>query len=182
MDAVDKLNAVVRYVEEARSMPMSASCVVNRAELLELLADLRASLPQSIGQADAVIADRQGVLEAAQREAERVVAEARALQQRLVSEHEVGLRARADAAHIVAAARDEAAAMRQEVDDYVEGRLANFEVVLEKIMAAVHEGREKMHTAARAARGTNRDANRDTAPHTAPDTAPDTAAAGRREG
>ena len=34
--------------------------------------------------------------------------------------------------------------MRAEVDDYVDTKLANFEVVLDKTLSAVHRGREKL--------------------------------------
>ena len=34
--------------------------------------------------------------------------------------------------------------MRQEVDDYVDAKLANFEIVLNKTLAAVQRGREKL--------------------------------------
>jgi hypothetical protein len=35
--------------------------------------------------------------------------------------------------------------MRMEVDDYVDTKLANFEIVLNKTLAAVLRGREKLH-------------------------------------
>ena len=40
--------------------------------------------------------------------------------------------------------------MRGEVDDYVDTKLANFEVVLDKTLAAVHRGREKLQRPLRA--------------------------------
>ncbi len=144
MDAAQRLDELVRLVEEARSMPMSASCVLNRAEVLGLLLDLRASLPQDLGVAAAVLAEREGVLAAAQGEADRVVAEARVLAERLVDEHDLAAAAQVEAARVVAAAHAEAAALREEVDDYVDGRLANFEAVLERIVEAVRAGREQM--------------------------------------
>ena len=43
MDEVHgKLAEITQLVEGARAMPMSASCVVNRADLLALLAELEA--------------------------------------------------------------------------------------------------------------------------------------------
>ena len=48
VDVHEKLDELVEPVEEARSMPMSASAVVNRAELLELLDELRAALPTAL--------------------------------------------------------------------------------------------------------------------------------------
>ena len=37
MDVVENLEAAIAAVEEARSVPLSASCVVNRSEMLQLL-------------------------------------------------------------------------------------------------------------------------------------------------
>ena len=37
MDIHDKLDDLSALVESARAMPMSASCVVNRAQILDLL-------------------------------------------------------------------------------------------------------------------------------------------------
>ena len=45
MDLKAKLDQVVSLVEGARSMPMSASCVVNRAELLGHLDQMRELRP-----------------------------------------------------------------------------------------------------------------------------------------
>ncbi|MDX6222340.1 MAG: hypothetical protein QOD91_1394, partial [Frankiales bacterium] len=41
-------------------------------------------------------------------------------------------------------AREEAAGMRREVDDYVDTKLANFEVVLTRTLGAVERGRDKL--------------------------------------
>jgi hypothetical protein len=45
MDSIDKLASAITLVEEARGVPLSASCVVHRGEMLELLDEARAALP-----------------------------------------------------------------------------------------------------------------------------------------
>jgi hypothetical protein len=54
------------------------------------------------------------------------------------------MQARQQAATLLEDARTEADRLRHEVDDYVDGRLANFEVVLEKIIDAVRRGRGRL--------------------------------------
>ena len=49
MDVHDKLDELSALVEGARAMPMSASCVVNRAQVLDLLDEARGLLPTSLG-------------------------------------------------------------------------------------------------------------------------------------
>jgi hypothetical protein len=144
VDVHDKLDELVAVVENARSMPMSASCVVNRGEVLSLLEELRELLPEEFRHAEMLLSDRESVVDEGRREAERILAAARAEQARLVSETEVLAAAERAAQEVREAAAEEARGMRGEVDDYVDAKLANFEVVLDKTLAAVHRGREKL--------------------------------------
>ena len=59
----------------------------------------------------------------------------------IVSQSEIVRIAELQADQIRTNATDEAASMRAEVDDYVDAKLANFEVVLNKTLNAVHRGR-----------------------------------------
>ena len=61
-----------------------------------------------------------------------------------VSEHEVYRAALAEADVVRAEADAEADRMRRETDDYVDAKLANFEVALHKTLAAVQKGRDKI--------------------------------------
>ena len=144
MDVHDKLDELAAVVENARSMPMSASCVINRGEVLGLLEELRELLPEEFRHAEMLLQDREAVVDEGRREAARVVEVAQAEQARLVSQTEVLLEAHRAAAQVHEAAAEEARGMRGEVDDYVDAKLANFEVVLDKTLAAVHRGREKL--------------------------------------
>ncbi|MEV8550970.1 ATP synthase F0 subunit B [Streptomyces glaucescens] len=144
MDVQKKLDEIVAAVSSARSMPMSASCVVNRAELLSMLEEVRAALPDSLAQAQELIGDREQMVEQARQEAERIIAEAHAQRGSLVSGTEVARRSQAEADRILAEARKEAEEIRAEADDYVDSKLANFEVVLTKTLGSVGRGREKL--------------------------------------
>ena len=144
MDVHDKLDDLSSMVENARAMPMSASCVVNRGHVLDLLDEVRALLPDSLAQADDVLADREDLLAAARGEAEQIILEARGHARELVGEHEIYRAAVAEADAVRADADAEAARMRRETDDYVDAKLANFEVALHKTIAAVQKGRDKI--------------------------------------
>jgi len=144
VDVHEKLDELSRLVEDARSMPMSASCIVNRAELLGVLEELRELLPEEFRHAQLLLDDREAVVEEGRREAQRVIADAEIERDRLTSDTEVAAAAVRQAEQIQVAALEEAQTMRAEVDDYVDSKLANFEVVLDKTMAAVRRGREKL--------------------------------------
>ncbi|CAL9571150.1 cell division initiation protein [Streptomyces sp. enrichment culture] len=144
MDVQKKLDEIVAAVSSARSMPMSASCVVNRAELLSMLEELRAALPDSLAEAQELIGDREHMVERARQEAERIIEQAHAERGSLISDTEVARRSQAEADRILTEARQEAEEIRAEADDYVDSKLANFEVVLTKTLGSVGRGREKL--------------------------------------
>lgn len=144
MDVQKKLDEIVDTVGSARSMPMSASCVINRAELLALLEEVREALPGSLAQAQELIGDREQLVEQARQEAERIIQSAHAERGTLVSGTAVAQRSQDEADRILAEARQEAEEIRAQADDYVDSKLANFEVVLTKTIGSVGRGREKL--------------------------------------
>jgi cell division septum initiation protein DivIVA len=144
VDVQKKLDEIVDAVGSARSMPMSASCVINRAELLAMLEQVREALPGSLAQAQELIGGREQLVEQARQEAERIVESAHAERGSLISDTEIARRSQAEADRILAEARREAGEIRAEADDYVDSKLANFEVVLAKTIGSVDRGREKL--------------------------------------
>ena len=144
MDVDQKLEELSVLVEEAKSVPLSASCMVNRAAVLDLIDDIRDALPSSLSDADQLLAEREAVVAEGRREAERLIAEAREQQMRMLSQHEVYLVAVAESEALRAEAQDDVSRMRRETDDYIDARLATFEITLHKTLAAVERGRDKL--------------------------------------
>ncbi|MEV6790507.1 cell division initiation protein [Streptomyces sp. NPDC051320] len=144
MDVQKKIDEIVDTVGSARSMPMSASCVVNRAVLLAMLEDVRQALPGSLAQAQELIGGREQLVEEARAEAERIIEAAHAQRGSLISDTEVARQSQDEADRLLAEARREADEIRAEADDYVDSKLANFEVVLTKTIGSVDRGREKL--------------------------------------
>lgn len=144
MDVQKKLDEIVDAVGNARSMPMSASCVVNRGELLSLLEEVREALPGSLAQAQELLGGHEQLSEQARQEAERIVAAAHAERSTLISDTVIARTAQEEADRILADARRDAEEVRAEADDYVDSKLANFEVVLNKTIGSVDRGREKL--------------------------------------
>jgi F0F1-type ATP synthase membrane subunit b/b' len=144
MDIHAKLDELTTLIETARAMPMSASCIVNRLEVIERLDDLRKMLPGELTTAQQILDDRGAVIAEGRAEADRIIEEAKAERARLVSKTEIVREATAQAEALVASATSDAARMRLEIDDYVDSKLANFEVVLHKTLQAVEKGRAKI--------------------------------------
>nr|WSW66566.1 cell division initiation protein [Streptomyces sp. NBC_00995] len=144
MDVQKKLDEIVEAVGNARSMPMSASCVVNRAELLAMLEEVREALPGALAQAAQVIGGHEQLVEQARQEAARIIESAHAERASLISGTEIARQSQAEADRILGEARKDAEEVRAEADEYVDSKLANFEVVLTKTIGSVDRGREKL--------------------------------------
>jgi len=144
VDVNAKIDELIEIVESARAMPMSASCVINRAQVLDLLDELKHGLPEEMDRARRVLADRDSVLEEGRREAERLLERSRSERESIIGNTDVSREARGAAERILAEARQEAERMREEAEDWVDQKLANFEVVLTKTIQAVGRGRDKM--------------------------------------
>ena len=131
-------------LDAARSMPLSASVMVNREEFGELLQDAIDGLPEELRQARWLLKERDDVLERAEQEAERIIDVARVRAERMVERTEVVREARRAAEDTVNQAAKVAAQMRLEAEDYVDRKLAAFEVVLDRTMQQVAKGRERL--------------------------------------
>jgi cell division septum initiation protein DivIVA len=144
LDVHAKLAEIRKVVEQARSMPMSASAVVNRGEVLGLLDELGQELERAFTDAHEVLAHRDRVVDDGRRQAERLVEDARNERDKIVSDTEVYKVAKREADDLLERAHLEADGLRKETDDYVDAKLANFEITLERTMEAVKRGRERL--------------------------------------
>ena len=144
MNSIEKLNTAITLVEEARGVPLSASCVVHRGEMLEILDEARSSLPRDLDEAQHILAKRDSLVEEGRLSAETMVASAREEVARMIEQTAIVQSARIEAQRILDDARDIAAEEREEVESYIDGRLATLEVILHKTLEAVARGRERL--------------------------------------
>ena len=144
MDLIERIDELQLLIEEAKGVPMSSSAVINREELLELLAQLKESVPEEVRQARWMSRDRDELLARARKEAERVVTEAAEQRDRLLSRTEIVSAANREAERIVDEGRERAAKLRVEAEDYIDQKLAAFEILLNKTLSTVSRGREQL--------------------------------------
>ncbi len=106
------LEELTDLVTRARAVPMSASAMVNRSEVLDLLQAARDLVPDQIVRADGLLANADSVttqaqsraseiIERAKQDAEDTVSEARDQASRLVSQDAVTIAAKARAQRII---------------------------------------------------------------------------------
>ena len=131
-------------IDAARTMPMSASVLVNREETLELIDEALASMPEELRHARWLLKEREEYLAQARRDAEDIVEAARVHAERMVERTEVAREARRVAQQVISQAEADSRRLRHEAEDYIDQKLAAFEVVLERTMATVVKGREQL--------------------------------------
>jgi hypothetical protein len=146
MDVHDELNHLEATIRGAKAMPMSASCLVSRAEMLEMVGRLRGALPANLDHAKTVLSERDAVLAAGREQAERILQAARAEREVLIDQHDVLVVARERAATLATDARGEAVRLLADADGYVDRKLAEFEVLLGQLGSQVNNGRLRLTT------------------------------------
>lgn len=144
MDIRERLNQATELVEQARAVPLSASCVVHRGDLLGLLDEIRLGLPDALVHAESVLARRDQVIDEGRMAAENLLNAARQEAAELVSQERVVVLAQQEAERILTAANEEAERTKAEAEEYIDGRLATLEVILAKTSDAVQRGRARL--------------------------------------
>ena len=144
MDLMERIDELQLLVEEAKAVPLSTSAVINREEVLELIAQLKKQVPDYSRQARWMTRDRDQLLGRARKEAERIVAEAQSQRERLLARSEIVLSAQEEGQRIIADAHERAAAISLDADEYIDGRLAAFQEWLDRTSTTVGRGREQL--------------------------------------
>lgn len=140
------LDRVTDLIDTARPMPLSTSVVINKEEILDLLAEVRSRLPEELRAARWLLKEREEFLEKVKREGEDLLEEARSQAERMVQRTEVVKAAEQRGRQIVEKAEARSRQMRHEAEDFVDQKLGSFEIALERVQAQVAAGREKLQS------------------------------------
>ena len=144
MDLIERIDELQLLIEEAKAVPLSSSAVINRDEFLELLAQLKETVPEEVRQARWMARDRDELLARARKESERIITEAAEQRDRLLSRTEIVHAAQREAERLIDEAKERCAKMRVEAEDYIDQKLAAFEILLNKTLTVVGRGREQL--------------------------------------
>ncbi len=141
---MEALDALERLVNEARGVPLSASAVIPREDALELFRRIRESLPAEHQQAQEVMNERERILTDAHEKSAFIVEQAREERTRLLARAEVVQAAEQEAQRIVLEARGIAEKLAHDADDYADAKLADVEIIINKLLRTIGRGREQL--------------------------------------
>ena len=125
-------------------MPLSSSPRIDRDEIIELLEEALHRMPEELRQARWMIKERQAFVDKTRREAEELLEAARVQAERMVQRTEVVRAAEARARQLNEAAETDARRLRHETEDFLDQRLASFEILLDKLNRTVQAGRSRL--------------------------------------
>jgi cell division septum initiation protein DivIVA len=127
VDILHLIDRLEELVAEARRMPIGQGVVIDRRRVLELVDQMRSSVPWEVKEAQQVMTRRDDLLEEARREGEGIVARADLEAQAKLDEMEIVQAAQREAQQITRRAEDRAQALLDEAQDQVQARLRQAE-------------------------------------------------------
>lgn len=151
---VELLDALRRMVADAKGVPLSASAIIPRDQALELIDHCLAAAPREVVEAREVLAERSQVLERTRQEADQLLQEARRRVESMISDGEIVRAAETSARRIDLQAREQANTLKRQTEDYIDRRLANFEIILSDLLEQARRGRQRLADSSEPATGT----------------------------
>lgn len=146
MDILHLVDRLEELFNESRSVPFTHSVIVDEDRMLDIIDQMRVSIPEEIKKAQQLLAQRDRILAQAQEEANRTIALAREKGDTMTERDAIVQAAQARGEQIVAQARVEVEATKRDADDYVMVTLSNLEMEMERILGQVRNGIRSLQT------------------------------------
>jgi hypothetical protein len=143
-DIVSILDRLEGLILNAKAIPLSASVMIPRDEVVYLVRLAKENLPAEMAEASWIKKEQEKYLERVQYEANEIMDEARRQAELMVSKQEIVRRAQSYANGISVRAREEASRFRVEAENYADQKLAELEIALSNIARSVKAGRDRL--------------------------------------
>ncbi|MDP3449526.1 MAG: hypothetical protein Q8R87_03015 [Anaerolineaceae bacterium] len=140
MDILHLVDRLEELFNESKPIWFTHSVVVDEDRMLDLIDQMRITIPDEIKKAQQLLAQRDRVLAQAQEEANRTIALAREKSEKLVDKDPTTLAAQVRAEQIINQARQESDQTRRDTDEYVVQTLTAMQIELEKSLNQVKNG------------------------------------------
>lgn len=145
MNTAELIDRLDQAIAQARSVPFSNNCMVDREEMLLLVSMIRDSLPAELKQARWLLDQNRQLIAEARKEAESMIREAESRMASMIDEHEITVQARQQAAQTIEAANHSARQIRTGAIEYAKKRLSDLEKQLSGMLATIQENMKELH-------------------------------------
>ncbi len=140
MDIQHLIDRLEELFNESRGIPLTHSVVIDEDRFLDIIDQMRVSIPEEVKKAQQVLVQRDRILAQAQEEANRTIALARDKSEQLIAKDVISEAARKQGEEIIGQAQREADAARLEADEYVVETLTRLEVEMDRTLSQVRNG------------------------------------------
>jgi hypothetical protein len=140
MDILQMIDRLEELLNESRPLPFTHNVIVDEDRMLDLIDQMRVSIPEEVKKAQQLLAQRDRLIAQAQEEANRTVSLARDKSSELVERDQVVQAAYAQAEQIKAQAHLDGDSIRRDADQYVLETLRNLEMEMERAINQVRNG------------------------------------------
>ena len=144
MDILHLVDRLEELFNESRLIPLTHNVIVDEDRMLEIIDQMRISIPEEVKKAQQVLAQRDRVLAQSQEEANRTIALAKKKGEELVSRDAIVEAAQARAEQIIDQARADGEAVRRDADDYIIETLGSLEAELTRLITQARNGIAKL--------------------------------------
>jgi multidrug efflux pump subunit AcrA (membrane-fusion protein) len=144
MDIQHLVDRLEDLIDEGRHLPMTKMTVIDEERALEIIDQMRISIPEEIDKANRLVGQRDRLMSQANEEAARVLELAREKSDTLIQRDSITQAAKNQAANIVEQARQDATTVRAEADQYVLQVLNELEGQLIRTLTVVRNGINKL--------------------------------------
>ena len=143
MNIEEVLDVLDELLDKSWSLPLSGGrCVVDAEKVRDLIDDIRINLPTEIKQAQAIVIDRNEILDAARREAEALIRKAEDRARSLVNQEEVVKASQTKAAEILSQAQMKSREIRGAAQEYSDDVLRTTEEALARSLGELRMARQ----------------------------------------
>ncbi len=140
MDILHLVDRLEELFNESKPIWFTHSVIVDEDRMLDLIDQMRITIPDEIKKSQQLLAQRDRILAQAQEEANRTIALAREKGEKMVENAPITQSAQTRAEQIIAQARTEGDQTKQEADEYVLETLNALQAELEKTLNQVKNG------------------------------------------
>ncbi len=140
MDILHLVDRLEELFNQSRPIPLTHSVIMDEDRFLDIIDQMRISIPEEVKKAQQVYAQRDRILAQAQEEANRTVALAREKADELIGKEIIVQEAERRAEQIIEQARQEAENIKAGADQYAHDKLLELEMQLEQILNQIRNG------------------------------------------
>lgn len=146
-DVIELLDILYGMVTEAWGVPLgNDKCIIEREKAIEIINDIKASLPSSIAESKRLVAARDEFIGSAKREAEALRKNAEEQARSMVEEQEIMRVARARSAELIASAEARSRELRRIASDYVEEIMRKSEESIGSALSTIQTAHKDFRT------------------------------------